>query len=139
MSIPDIILKEQAPTVAEFAAIRISAGWVNPEETVLQLSMHSSLYWVSAYLHNRLIGTARIIGDGAMYYYIQDVIVHPNHQKRGLGSRMMQSINQYLTVNCPTGSTVGLLAAEGKEQFYEKFGFVSRNGENFGLGMCRFM
>lgn len=122
----------------EFAALRSLVGWKNPELGVLQASMESTLFWVSAYSENELIGTGRVIGDGAMYFYIQDVIVHPGHQKVGLGSQIMESINHYLAVNYPAGSTVGLLAAQGKEKFYEKFEFISRNGQKLGLGMCRF-
>ncbi|NVK55324.1 MAG: GNAT family N-acetyltransferase [Alteromonadaceae bacterium] len=139
MSAYNIVLKEQAPTVLEFASIRTSVGWLNPELPALQASMNASLYWVSAYLDGQIVGTGRVIGDGAMYYYVQDVIVHCNHQKRGLGSQIMQSINQYLTLNCQAGSTIGLFAAQGKENFYENFGFVSRDGQKLGLGMCRFL
>ena len=70
---------------------------------------------------------------------IQDVIVHPEFQKLGLGSKIMQSINGFLSSNCHSGTTVGLLAAKGKEDFYLKHGFVLRNGKDLGLGMCRFI
>ena len=139
MSAPEIRLEKQAPSASDFASIRESVGWLNPELSILQNSIDSSLFWVSAYLNDQLIGTGRVIGDGAMYFYIQDVIVHPNHQKRGLGTRIMQFVNQYLVSNCAVGSTVGLFAAQGKEPFYEQFGFVSRNGQKLGLGMCRFI
>lgn len=123
----------------EFAALRSLVGWKNPELGVLQASMESTLFWVSAYSENELIGIGRVIGDAAMYFYIQDVIVHPDYQKVGLGSQIMESINNYLTENCSAGSTVGLLAAQGKENFYEKFEFISRDGKILGLGMCRFI
>ncbi|WP_278355021.1 MULTISPECIES: hypothetical protein [Idiomarina] len=51
----------------------------------------------------------------------------------------MQSINQYIAVNCPPGSTFGLLAAKEKEAFYRKYGFQPRNGQELGLGMLRFI
>lgn len=139
MSESKIVIKEEPPTTSEFAALRALAGWESPEIRILQQSIDASLYWVSVFSNQTLIGTGRVIGDGAMYFYIQDVIVHPKHQKVGLGAVIMQSINKYIAATCPTGSTVGLLCAQGKEQFYEKFGFVARNGQKLGFGMCKFM
>lgn len=139
MSASQIVLKEEPPHTSDFALIRVAVGWTNPDLPILERSIISSLFWVSLYLDKQLVGCGRVIGDNAMYFYVQDVIVHPEYQKLGLGSKIMQSINQYLAANCPAGSTVGLLSAQGKEKFYEKFGFVSRSGETLGLGMCRFI
>jgi len=139
MPASQIVLKEEPPNASDFALIRRSVGWENPELPIIKNSINSSLFWVSAYLGNRMVGCGRLIGDGSMYFYVQDVIVHPEHQNLGLGSQIMQSINQYIAVNCPSGSTVGLLAAKGKEAFYRKYGFKPRNGQELGLGMCRFI
>jgi GNAT superfamily N-acetyltransferase len=139
MSASQIILKEDPPKVVDFASLRSIVGWENPELSIIQASIDSSLFWVSLYLENQLIGCGRVIGDDAMYFYVQDIIVNPEHQKRGLGFQIMQSINRYLTLHCPVGSTVGLLSAYGKEKFYEKFGFTSRDGQTLGLGMCKFI
>lgn len=27
----------------------------------------------------------RVVGDGAFFFYVQDVAVHPQHRRRGLG------------------------------------------------------
>ncbi|ESP92479.1 GNAT family N-acetyltransferase [Pseudoalteromonas luteoviolacea] len=139
MTTSNIVLKQQAPTVEEFAAIRVLIGWSNPQLSTLANSMQASLFWVSAYRDDKLIGTGRVIGDGSMYFYIQDIIVHPEHQNIGLGSQIMGLIGAYLDENCQSGATIGLLAAQGKETFYEKFGFTSRDGTKLGLGMCKFV
>jgi GNAT superfamily N-acetyltransferase len=139
MSASQIILKQEPPSASDFELIRSAVGWKNPKLPIIQSSIDSSLFWVSGYLGNLLVGCGRVIGDGSMYFYIQDVIVHPKHQNLGLGSQIMQSINQYIAASCPAGSTVGLLAAKGKEAFYLKYGFEPRNGEDLGMGMCRFI
>ena len=139
MPTPPIVFKKEPPSASAFSTIRESVGWTNPALDILQSSINSSLFWISAYSSDKLIATGRVIGDGVMYFYIQDIIVHPEHQNLGLGSQIMQSINTFLAVSCPSGSTVGLLAAQGKEGFYEKFGFVPRDGKQLGLGMCRFI
>lgn len=85
MSASQIILKEEPPNVVDFASLRSIVGWENPELSIIQSSIDSSLFWVSLYLENQLIGCGRVIGDDAMYFYVQDIIVNPEHQKRGLG------------------------------------------------------
>ena len=83
--------------------------------------------------------TVAVIGDGAMYFYIQDVIIHPEHQNKGLGSKIMNTLIAHLASCCAPGATIGLLAAHGKENFYLKFGFEPRDGQSLGLGMCKFI
>ncbi len=139
MPVSDITLTTRPPDAKAFAALRETAGWNNPAMAVIQKSIGNSLFWVCLYSEETLIGCGRLIGDGAMYFYLQDVIVHPAFQELGLGARIMESINGYIAEHCPAGSTAGLLAAKGKEGFYAKYGFTERDGEPLGHGMCRFI
>jgi ribosomal protein S18 acetylase RimI-like enzyme len=81
----------------------------------------------------------RIVGDGAMYFYIQDVIVDPSYQGTGVGSILMDQIENYLSVAAQKGSTVGLLAAKGKEDFYIRYDYMLRPSNTLGSGMCKFV
>ncbi|GLX78323.1 N-acetyltransferase [Thalassotalea insulae] len=129
-----------APEAEEFIAFRATIGWSNPDIQTVQHSIKHSLFWVCIRDQSQhLIATARVIGDNAMYYYIQDVIVHPEHQGQGLGNRLMEHIENYLAHQCQPGATIGLLAAQGKEAFYQKFGYSLRNGQPLGLALCKFV
>lgn len=139
MSTSDIRILEHPPSADEFASLRNLISWRNPSLSLIQQSIDASLFWVSLYRNNELVGCGRIVGDGAMYFYVQDIIVHPNYQNCGLGTIIMTSINQYIEQTCQPGATVGLLAAKGKEAFYDKHSFVARDGNTLGLGMCRFI
>jgi GNAT superfamily N-acetyltransferase len=81
----------------------------------------------------------RIVGDGAMYFYIQDVIVDPSYQGTGVGSILMDHIEHYLSIAAQKGSTVGLLAAKGKEDFYIRYDYMLRPSNTLGSGMCKFV
>lgn len=73
---------------------------------------------------SRLIGTARVITDGAYYATIWDVIVDPEYQGRGIGRALMQrAVDPFLGRGF---SFIALFAAEGKESFYEDLGFRPR-------------
>ncbi len=129
-----------APGAEEFIALRAKIGWSTPSIQTTQHSIDNSLFWVCLRDQSQqLMAIARVIGDNAMYYYIQDVIVAPEYQGQGLGKRLMEQIENYLAQACQPGSTIGLLAAHGKEAFYQKFGYSLRDGKQLGLALCKFV
>ena len=132
-------LNYQKPTVKEFGDIRSSANWDNPDDSNLEKSIQNTLHWVCARSNQKLVGIGRVIGDGAMYFYIQDVIVEPLYQGQGIGRLLMENIETFLSQHCPKHATIGLFAAQGKETFYSKYRYLVRNGDPLGHGMCRFV
>jgi predicted N-acetyltransferase YhbS len=78
---------------------------------------------------------ARVIGDGGLVYYIQDVIVLPEYQGQGLGAKMMDKVMAYIRGQVKHSAIIGLMSAKGKEPFYERYGFIPRPNENLGSGM----
>ena len=129
----------KAPALDEFANLRKQVKWQNPDDEVLKASIENSLFWVTVYDTDKLIGTGRVVGDSAMYFYIQDIIVAPSYQKQGIGHLVMTHIENYLNSTSSNGATVGLLSAHGKESFYTHYGYVKRDGDSLGLGMCKFI
>lgn len=129
---------ERKPTVAELFVLRESVGWGIGEKEAFERGLKNSLYGVSVFKDGEIIGTARVIGDGSTCFYVQDVIVKPAYQKKGIGFEMMKKVMQYIEENACPGAVVGLMSAKGKEEFYEKFGFWNRPNEKFGHGMMQF-
>jgi ribosomal protein S18 acetylase RimI-like enzyme len=54
--------------------------------------VHGSLYVVSAWDGDRLVGFARAISDGATNAYISTVAVLPEYQKRGIGRELIRRL-----------------------------------------------
>lgn len=54
--------------------------------------VRGSLYVVSAWDSDRLVGFARAISDGATNAYISTVAVLPEYQKRGIGREVIQRL-----------------------------------------------
>ncbi|MEI8620726.1 GNAT family N-acetyltransferase [Pseudoalteromonas sp. B129b] len=132
-------IEHTAPVLAAFANLRTQVKWQNPDDKTLKVSIENSLFWVTVYDTDKLIGTGRVIGDGAMYFYIQDVIVAPSYQSKGIGHLVMTHIENYLSSTSSNGATIALLSAHGKESFYTQYGYVKRDGDALGLGMCKFI
>jgi GNAT superfamily N-acetyltransferase len=131
-------ISEQLPTPAEYNLLRKAVGWGEYTEDVITRSLPNTIYCLCAYEADRIIGMARIIGDGGMVYYIQDVIVLPEYQRQGIGTQMMDKIMAYIHEHASNNTIIGLMSAVGKEQFYEKYGFDVRPTDKFGAGMTMF-
>lgn len=145
MSIANYKIKYEPPTVADFIAIRALIGWGQTNTDMAKVSLANSLFHVTIYQQSdaetseTLIGMGRVVGDGAMYFYIQDVVVASNVQGQGFGKLLMAEIEDYLTQAAKKGATIGLLAAKGKEGFYKNFGYQNRPSGSLGNGMCKFV
>ena len=128
-------LIEMLPDPAEYNHLRESVGWGTYEKEVVESSLPRSLFCVCAVLNEKVVAMARVIGDSGLVYYVQDVIVLPEHQGQGIGTRLMDAVMAYLRTHVSPNSVVGLMAANGKESFYEKYGFITRPSDQFGCGM----
>jgi ribosomal protein S18 acetylase RimI-like enzyme len=129
----------ESPSIEEFLNLRSKIGWGELDFNLAKISLNNSLFHVIVRDEFQLIGMARVVGDGAMYFYIQDVIVEPNHQNSGIGSALMEQIENYLLVAAKKGSTIGLLASKGKEAFYARYSYIMRPNNSLGNGMCKFV
>ncbi|MEO3814602.1 GNAT family N-acetyltransferase [Sphaerisporangium sp. B11E5] len=112
------------PTISEYLALRNSVGWRTPDTEVTAIALKNSLISAIAIEDDRVVGTVRIVGDGAMYFYIQDLIVHQQYQRRGIGSALMKAALQWLHNNVPKGSLVSLTTESSLAEFYSRTGFT---------------
>ena len=127
------------PTPAEFVALRAQVGWGELDPVMAGNSLANTLFHVTIREQETLVGMGRVVGDGVLYFYIQDVVVAPGYQGHGIGRMIMDAIEEYLVTATQPGATVGLLAAQGKEGFYTRYGYLERSGDPLGKGMCRFV
>lgn len=103
---------ERAPTIAEYRAICTAVGWaavINLEAAPRSLA--NSLYHVVALHGAQVIGMGRIVGDGAMYFYLQDIAVVPEYEGHGVGRRIVDRLAAFINANAPSQAFVGLFAA----------------------------
>lgn len=126
-------LIERPPTVSEHQALWNAVGWGDVNITISGPSLANSLYGVVILYEEAVVGMGRIIGDGAMYYYVQDVAILPEHQNKGLGKLIMDKLIHYIETHCAGDAFVGLFAAHGKEAFYERLGFANHAPDMTGM------
>lgn len=105
--------------------LRVAAGFVEIPVDHARKALQNGLVNVSAIYNGELVGMGRLVGDGAMYWYLQEIIILPRFQRKGIGTMIVNHLVDYAKVNSATGkfTTVGGVSARGKEPFYEKMGF----------------
>ena len=118
------MIESNIPALEEYKYLCESVGWTNYMNfEVVETSLKNSIHCIMVKENEQIVGMGRIVGDGAIYFYIQDIVVHPDYQKHGIGNEIMNHLVEYLKTNAPDKAFVGLFASQGKETFYEKFNF----------------
>jgi GNAT superfamily N-acetyltransferase len=136
-SLPEYIaIEERLPTADEYGTLMDSVGW-NRNAGVIPTVLANSLYGVVAMDRRQIpgkqiAGSIRVIGDGAKFFYLQDVVVIPSLQNQHIGATMMETTVAWLRRNAPKGATAYLFT--GKQAFYERFGFSPDHG-GMSLGL----
>jgi predicted N-acetyltransferase YhbS len=133
----EIRYEDTAPSPEEYNRLRLDAGWPEMDPGAVRRCLPRSLYVVCAFEGEQMVGTGRIVGDGGLCFYVQDVIVLTSHQGRGIGAGLMDRIMGFIAGRSVKNSYLGLMSAVGKEEFYHRYGFTSRPTEKLGCGMTR--
>jgi GNAT superfamily N-acetyltransferase len=129
----DYTLRDEAPSVAEFRRLRAAAGMTDRPREAVERGLPSSLFAVTV-VHEptgEVVGMGRIVGDDGAVYHVCDMAVHPDHQRRGLGTRVMERLLWYLDETAPPGAYVNLMA--DVDGFYEQFGFEETRPASKGM------
>lgn len=137
-----ITLIENDITVEEYLSIRKKVNW--RELTVRQaaLAIENSLHIVKAVDQKQnLLGMGRIVGDGAVICYVQDLVVVPEAQGKGIGTIILRHLTDYVSSIQEQNTTMMfcLMSAKGREYFYEKHGFIARPTDELGPGMIQYL
>ncbi|MCI4061560.1 GNAT family N-acetyltransferase [Micromonospora sp. R77] len=118
-------LVDRLPTVDEFVAVTTAVGWTDAYDPVaIPASLAASLHGVVAVEGDRVIGLGRLIGDGAIYYYLQDLAVLPERQRRGVGTAILGRLEGWIAGRAGTRTFVGLFAAGDSVGLYRRFGYA---------------
>ncbi|MGX7024646.1 GNAT family N-acetyltransferase [Vagococcus hydrophili] len=127
------IIKE-IPTLSDYRMLCSAVGWAEVMNfEAAETSLKHSLFGITIKENEKTVGMGRIIGDGAIYFYIQDIVVHPKYQKQGIGHLIMETLMAYLKENAPDKAFVGLFASEGNESFYQKYAFEDYSPNMTGM------
>ena len=129
----DYTLRDDLPTVEAFLRLRESADMAPRSREAVERGLPNSVVGAIA-VHDptgETVGMARIVGDDGAVYHVCDMVVHPDHQGRGLGTRLMERLLAYIEETAPPQAYVNLMA--DVDGFYEQFGFAETRPASKGM------
>ena len=116
---------ENRLNMVEFQKLRLASGFEPLESGRLKKALSASLVRLSAEEDGETVGMVRVAGDGAFVFVIADLLVRPDRRGEGIGTALVNRAVDAISAMLPNGgyTTVTLIAASGRESFYEKLGF----------------
>jgi len=102
--------------------LRESVGW-NRMEDEYSNPLMTSYYHIAVYEDGKLVGYIDSVSNGVTDAYIQDLMVHPDYQGKGLGTELMNQMIAYLKEN--RIYIISVVFEESLKPFYDRFGFSS--------------
>ena len=109
-------------SVESLSSLRESVGW-NRMEKELNNPKLTSYYHIAAYDGDNLVGFIDCISNGVTDAYIQDLMVDPLYQGKGIGSELMNKMINYLKEKHIY--IISVIFDESLKSFYERFGFYT--------------
>ncbi len=112
-----------------------SVGWTAYTDTsdALKKGFENSLLALGAYENGRLVGLIRVVGDGHTVILIQDILVFPEYQRQGVGTKLVRAVlerfshvRQVLLTTDNTPKTIAFYRSIGLREYSE-------------IGCCGFM
>ena len=84
---------ENSKDVNEFNYLYEEVGWRAYSYECSKKALDNTLYSISIYDEDKIIGFGRIIGDGICFIYIHDIMVLPIYQNQKIGSKIMNKLS----------------------------------------------
>ena len=94
VEVRELSTEECQARFSEILDLYEAVGWTNyttrPER--LRAGYAGSLAVWGAFEGENLVGVVRVVGDGATIVFVQDLIVVPSYQRRGIGTQLMYAV-----------------------------------------------
>ena len=112
----------------EILSLYKAVGWTayTEQPEVLRNGYENSLLILAAYEEGKLQGIIRVVGDGHTIVFIQDILVFPDSQRKGIGTALINAVlerykdvRQIELATDNTPKTIAFYKAMGFKEFSE--------------------
>lgn len=80
----------------DFIQLKAAVGMIDRPLGQVEKALQNGLFHVSAICYGKTVGMGRLVGDGAMYWYLQDIIVLPEYQGKGIGKNIVNRLLKHI-------------------------------------------
>jgi GNAT superfamily N-acetyltransferase len=134
MSESAYVILEGVPTAQVYHDLRKVAGLTPPPLEAVPKALANSFVGFLAYERREMkddttpgpeqvpVAMGRLLGDCSLFLLLCDVATHPDHQRKGLGRRILQALVDYVDEYAPE-AYVSLVAEPSAQKLYPLFGF----------------
>jgi len=130
-----VTIRQGIPDVETYLTLKRAVGWPIPDPEAAATALANTRCGFLVQSGNQTVGMATVHGDGVLYFYVQDVIIRPEFQRQGHGTRLMDAVMRHINKHARDKAYIALFSAKGLEPFYARYGFTARPTDRFGAGM----
>lgn len=126
-------------TSEAFLELYTSVGWEPPCIEQVATALENTIATFTALDNEKAVGMVRLIGDGGMSFYIKDFAVIPSYQSKGVGTLLLNALEEYIksTISSEWAVSLELISTKEAVPFYKKNGFEERPCDWDGPGMFK--
>ena len=99
----------------------------------VEKALKGTLFLVSVYEEDELIGLGRIVVDGGVTFVVSDIMVDKKFQRQGIANQIMEMIDQWFDENTHESSFITLLAKVPADKLYRKHHFCYHDENRVGM------
>ncbi len=129
----DIQIVYEAPEAQDYISLRLRAGMNHKDLDRTKIALKNSLFTVSLYDKEKLIGFGRVVGDGGITYVVSDIMVDKEYWRRGYAEQIMKAIDSYFEENSHEDSYICLIANRPADLLYHKHHFEYLPDDKCGM------
>jgi len=121
----------RTPSAKEYLNLVSAVGWRKyTNDAMVEKVLSAPVFAVVAEdsVHNEVVGCALLLSDHVSFYYVKDVMIHPDWQNKRVGSALMKELTCWLDSNVHDNAFIGLFTPENLAPFYQQFGFTPAFG-----------
>jgi ribosomal protein S18 acetylase RimI-like enzyme len=136
---PSFRIVARLPTPEEYTSLNAAVGWAGYTNLEpIPEALKNSLFGVVALQKEKVVGTGRLVGDGVRFIYIQDLMVLPKCQGKGIGTAIMDALMEYINEHAPRKTYIHLFTNGKTAGFYERYGFRGPEQPFYGMSVKKF-